>query len=1415
MGTYPIYVRGAEDPNYSITRSDGLLIVLARTNDPGVLDLTFDPTQDATLPGFDTATVHALAVQPDGKVVVGGQFRRFNGIACNGLVRLKADGTLDAAPSLRSQFDWFSVEAIALAPEGRIVIGFSGCLEDPLSGQRFCHAARLNADFSFDLTFRATNRASYDFINAVAVQPDGKVLLGGVFFEFGSWPYQCLVRLNTDGSVDRSFQPVPLSSDGEPRNAVNSLLVQPDGKIVALGGFDSGPGGAGGLIRVHPDGRVDTNFARALRVYTENQNTLARQPDGKLLLGASVWSEITGIGVSLARLNPDGTPDASFHAPAFDRPVRCLALLPDGSMLVATNEWAQVGLVRLRPDGTVDGSFQVVLEPSQQADVRAIAVAPNGQAVIGGRFEVVNGHPRSCVARLSPPLHFTPPAITVQPTNQALYAGQSASLTVVGSGALPLTYQWLAGYAPILGATNPVLSFVPAQVANTGWYRVALSNPGGAVTSSWAHLTVWPPVTNAGQVDRLFPAGWASVDDLAQQPDGQVLVAGGFSSLARLTTQAALDPSFVPRGFWSSYSMIPSVAIQSDGRILVSVSDYEIEGTNYHGVVRLLADGSLDATFRSALGPDFYVMRVAVQADGRILAAGEPTYAPYGEQNRLVRLLPDGQLDASLAVTADGAIRALTVLPTAQILIAGEFRLVNGQVRSGVARLQADGTLDGSFDAGLDPYGEVYCLAPLPDGRLIIGGSFEHVHGVARQSIARLNRDGGLDTTFAQGVSVGWGEILAVAIQADGRLLIGGTFQEVNGFPRGGLARLNSDGSLDLTFQDAQLSQDDDDPIEALQILGHDWVLAGGQFPGGLARVYLGEVGSPPVIVASPASLTVVAGGSATLSVQAAGTPPLWYQWRLNGTAIADANGETLYLTNVRAEDAGLYSVVVSNAAGVAISSKALLTVLVPPGLTLASYSPTAGATLMVQGQTGHTMVLQVSPDLTAWTQLGVATVGPSGHCLFVDPQAGNLPVRLYRAWDETGLLYSTSAVGLVNLTLPPGLSLVANQFLNPTNTFEAVLPTLPAGVSFFKAGSAGFVANNRLQGWSEPDMTLLPGEGAVAMNPYPTNLALSFKGELANPNHGLALPPGLSLFSPPWPRSGWLVGDLEFPAVEGDMLVQWRNGQSLPSVYFGDGAWDPAEPRVSVGEALWFLNPGLTPRCWSPVARCWPTPVLPRFESSGPSVNFFTFHPDTALGQVRAADGVTPLAGAAFRGQLYFGSNTVEADFVKVGSPVPFGSGLGAGYLNAGVIALPGAMAGQTSHLQLRVWESSGGESYEAATASHFLAGKSAVFAVALPDANSLQPPPSANGFPSFSLTDDPAAPSRGRLLVGERTSAGRFPLRLLGRLGARYEIQTSDDLKTWSHFLSVTNTAQGSDLPILLPAEAPHRFYRARLSE
>jgi uncharacterized delta-60 repeat protein len=243
------------------------------------------------------------------------------------------------------------------------------------------------------------------------------------------------------------------------------------------------------------------------------------------------------------------------------------------------------------------------------------------------------------------------------------------------------------------------------------------------------------------------------------------------------------------------------------------------------GIVSIQAaaqEGSVDPSFapdeRLGCADNAYIQCVAVLSNGRVLVGGGFYYNINDGNGNVVqylsvaRLFTDGSLDLSFTPPETrnplgvDSIDALVVQPDGRILVGGTPQDLNGSRPSGLARLLSDGSVDPNFNPAFAITGhgaEVYSLALQPDGKILVGGQFSAVNGVPRSGIARLTPDGQLDATFDPGTGIGVDEdaqVNSVVLQRDGKILIGGEFKYYNGQPRSCLTRLNANGTLDKTF---------------------------------------------------------------------------------------------------------------------------------------------------------------------------------------------------------------------------------------------------------------------------------------------------------------------------------------------------------------------------------------------------------------------------------------------------------------------------------------------------------------------------------------------------------------------------------------------------------------------------------------
>ncbi|MBP7154460.1 MAG: delta-60 repeat domain-containing protein [Flavobacteriales bacterium] len=371
-----------------------------------------------------------------------------------------------------------------------------------------------------------------------------------------------------------------------------------------------------------------------------------------------------------------------------------------------------------------------------------------------------------------------------------------------------------------------------------------------------------------GSVDPTFDPGEgpnARVFVTTLQPDGKVLIAGDFtevsgqprSVLARLNADGSLDAGFNANADPDVFAVF-CFAVQPDGKILVGGQFESFNGTGQSMITRLNVDGTVDLSFNPGAGADWIVSTIALQPDGKILVGGNFTSFDGISRTGITRLNSNGSQDpsfnpgtglGSIGIATD--ISAFAVEPDGRIIIAGSFNSYNGTDRNCIARLNSNGELDTSFDPGSGAeFGSINCMVRQPDGNLVIGGSFTDFNGTDQPFLARVTNSGALDPTFDVGTSTSGG-ILAMALQSDGHILLGGSFFDYNELQAQDVARVNSDGSLDLNWSTGTGAFGLDNGVYDMALQPDGSLIIGGEFTGfnGTTRNYvarlMGGTGTP------------------------------------------------------------------------------------------------------------------------------------------------------------------------------------------------------------------------------------------------------------------------------------------------------------------------------------------------------------------------------------------------------------------------------------------------------------------------------------------------------------------------------------------------------------------------------------------
>ncbi len=296
---------------------------------PGDLDPTFGTGGRVQVSVGSEALAYAAVLQPDGKIIVGGKARTNRNYADFILARFNPDGNLDptfgtggvVSTNLNiTSAPRYEIHAIALQPDGKIVA--TGSVRTTGGSLVSTGIVRYNPNGSLDTTFGSGGIIIFDAgaVRAVVVQPDGKIVFGGGGGSSSLANFQ-FVRLNSNGTADATFGTngtviIDFNGSGD---GIYGLALQTDGKIVGvgqsriLGGDDNF-----GVARLNPDGSLDTTFGTGGKVTTDFAElqdygfAVTIQPDGKILVAGQAQPQSNDWDFGLVRYNIDGSLDTTF-----------------------------------------------------------------------------------------------------------------------------------------------------------------------------------------------------------------------------------------------------------------------------------------------------------------------------------------------------------------------------------------------------------------------------------------------------------------------------------------------------------------------------------------------------------------------------------------------------------------------------------------------------------------------------------------------------------------------------------------------------------------------------------------------------------------------------------------------------------------------------------------------------------------------------------------------------------------------------------------------------------------------------------------------------------------------------------------------------------------------------------------------
>ena len=425
----------------------------------------------------------------------------------------------------------------------------------------------------------------------------------------------------------------------------------------------------------------------------------------------------------------------------------------------------------------------------------------------------------------------------------------------------------------------------------------------------------------ANVVTALGEQSAAQIYDVVTQPDNSVIIAGQEITVGGLEAKvmARLNPDGTPDTAFNTKvatalanlaggAIAYSVALQSDGGILLAGGFTDTATSKSVFVIRFAKDGTFDTSFATKIatldgGVGLTNSRaLAVQSDGKILVGGSFEVGQNGmPSSGVVRFNADGTPDAAFN-TAVGSrvggqfmpeVRIIALTAAGKILLGGRY-LVDGSEVTNLVQMNADGTADSAFAAKLGSgfslsgsAGQIDVVTFQGDGKIIVGGLFTTLNGVAAQRLVRLNADGSRDTGFDTSSFTsfdGRSGVLDAIVTPEGKILVGGQgIAKIDGKTGQNIVRFNADGSLDSAFN-AKMGEGFNSSVNALALQFGESILVGGAFTT-FDQVYVGNNSvrprastttvrklvrfsyvAPTLTAVSPSTVDNLVGGTLTLT---------------------------------------------------------------------------------------------------------------------------------------------------------------------------------------------------------------------------------------------------------------------------------------------------------------------------------------------------------------------------------------------------------------------------------------------------------------------------------------------------------------------------------------------------------------------
>lgn len=729
--------------------------------------------------------IKAIEIQSDNKLIIGGTFTTYNGVPRKFLARLNPDYSLDHSFLITSGIDCDNsdpncgVYSIHIQPDGKILVGGKFAYYNNTNVKSLI---RLNSNGTIDKSFSFPYDTQYP-ISSIAIQSNGAILINSGISSYGFAYSKGLSRVKANGTIDESFNPWYLQNYTAfgVDHKIEKIVLQSDERIIIVGQFNYYNGiPRGNIARLNSNGSLDeTNFIIGASALISDIIVL---PNDFLMIGGDFVNYNNQSIYRVAKISPNGELDNSFSINPWIAKdqfvVKSLALQGESHILVGgyfIKSSENETILKIDNSGDLDQSFSYNLKSNGYNNV--IKVRNNNEIIIGGNFQAYSNdyHPINYLFHLNP---------------------DGSSREIIknfheGFNYFAKSFKQQSDQKILIGGETIYSYNIPVR----NLFRIY---PDGTLDSTFSH--------NLNYIN--------SINSIELQSDDKILIGGKFggsynqtyvTKIARLNIDGSLDTSFTPD---SSLTDVKEIILQSDNKILLLTQDSLF---NY-SLSRLTPNGSIDLSFQIAnFGNLQDIPNVKLQSSGKIVVAGFFKNFNGTDKDYLVRLNTDGTLDESFFSGFPefyNRVHSLAIQSDDTIIVGGELIQYGTQFVRNLVKLSPDGFLDPSFNTNTKLDHAVYSIFLVNDNKILISGYFKHYREIFMPHIARINQNGELDLTFNSGfrrpsyliknmpTSINLTHIQTFLLQENGQYIIGGKFNSYDDQLFDNIIKINPDGSI-------------------------------------------------------------------------------------------------------------------------------------------------------------------------------------------------------------------------------------------------------------------------------------------------------------------------------------------------------------------------------------------------------------------------------------------------------------------------------------------------------------------------------------------------------------------------------------------------------------------------------------------